>query len=133
MGELKRTFRPEFLNRLDATIVFHALNRDQIKQIVDLEIKKILKRLEDKRMQLVMTEAAREYLAEKGYDPHFGARPLRRVIQNEVEDVLSEGLLSGQFRPGDTVQVDARDGHIVMETIARQEIAEDAPQAEIVS
>jgi len=132
MGELKRTFRPEFLNRLDATIVFHALNRDQIKQIVDLEINKILKRLEDKRMQLVMTEAAREYLAEKGYDPHFGARPLRRVIQNEVEDALSEGLLSGQFRPGDTVQVDARDGKIVMETIARQEIAEDAPQAEIV-
>jgi len=133
MGELKRTFRPEFLNRLDATIVFHALNREQIKQIVDLEINKILKRLEEKHMQLVMTEAARDYLAEKGYDPHFGARPLRRVIQNEVEDVLSEGLLSGQFRPGDTVQVDARDGHIVMETIARQEIAEDAPQAEIVS
>ncbi|MGC8878341.1 MAG: ATP-dependent Clp protease ATP-binding subunit [Anaerolineae bacterium] len=133
MGELKRTFRPEFLNRLDATIVFHALNREQIKQIVDLEINKILKRLEDKRMQLVMTEAARDYLAEKGYDPHFGARPLRRVIQNEVEDVLSEGLLSGQFRPGDTVQVDARDGQIVMETIAHQEIAEDAPQAEVVS
>ncbi len=132
MGELKRTFRPEFLNRLDATIVFHALNREQIKQIVDLEIKKILKRLEDKRIQLVITEQAREHLAEKGYDPHFGARPLRRVIQNEVEDVLSEGLLSGQFRPGDTVQVDARDGQIVMETIARQEIAEDAPQPEVV-
>jgi ATP-dependent Clp protease ATP-binding subunit ClpC len=128
-GELKRTFRPEFLNRLDGTMVFHALNRDQIKQIVDLEINKILKRLADKHIQLEVTAAAADHLATAGYDPHFGARPLRRVIQSQIEDALSEGLLSGRFRPGDTVRVDARDSQIVMETIAHTEVPDAAAEA----
>jgi ATP-dependent Clp protease ATP-binding subunit ClpC len=132
MAELKRTFRPEFLNRLDGTMVFHALNRDQIKEIVDLEIGKILKRLQEKHMQLSVTEQAKEHLAEQGYDPHFGARPLRRVIQAKIEDVLSEGLLSSTFRPGDTVKVDVRDSQIVMETIAHTEVPEATPEPEVV-
>ena len=128
IGELKRTFRPEFLNRLDGTMVFHALNRSQIKQIVDLEIGKILKRLADKLIQLEVTEAAKDYLADEGYDPHLGARPLRRAIQSKVEGVLSEGLLSAKFQLGDTVKVDALDGQIIMEAIAHSEAPEEAPQ-----
>jgi ATP-dependent Clp protease ATP-binding subunit ClpC len=131
MGELKRTFRPEFLNRLDGTMVFHALNLDQIKQIVDLEIGKILKRLEDKHIQLEITDDAKRHLADAGYDPHFGARPLRRVIQSNVEDVLSEGLLSGKFCPGDTVKVDAGDSQIVMEVIAHHDVTETVPEPEV--
>jgi ATP-dependent Clp protease ATP-binding subunit ClpC len=133
MGELKRTFRPEFLNRLDGTMVFHALNREQIKLIVDLEIGKILKRLEDKRIDLVVMAEAKDHLAEEGYDAHFGARPLRRVIQSKVEDVLSEGLLSGRFQSGDTIEVSVRDDQITMEAIAHSEVpAEGASEPEAV-
>ena len=106
LDELRRLFRPEFLNRIDATIVFHALNREQIKQIVDLEMNKIRSRLVEFDLDLRLTDAARDYLADKGYDPQLGARPLRRVMQTEIEDALSEGLLAGRFRQGDVVIVD---------------------------
>ncbi len=106
LGELKRIFRPEFLNRIDATIVFHALNREQIKQIVDLEAGKVCHRLSEFGLDLRLTEAARDYLADKGYDPNLGARPLRRIMQTEIEDALSEGLLAGRFHQGDRVIVD---------------------------
>lgn len=106
LGELKRIFRPEFLNRIDATIVFHALNREQIKQIVDLEAGKVCSRLSEFGLDLHLTEAARDYLADKGYDPNLGARPLRRIMQTEIEDALSEGLLAGRFYQGDLVVVD---------------------------
>ena len=130
MGELKRTFRPEFLNRVDGTMVFHALSRDEIKQIVNLEMEKILTRLVDKQISLEVTEEAKDYLAEEGYDPKFGARPLRRVLRSRVEDALSEGLLRGDFQPGDTVKVDQREGDIEMEVIARAEAKEVAAQPE---
>ncbi len=130
MGELKRTFRPEFLNRVDGTMVFHALSRGEIKQIVNLEMEKILARLVDKQISLEVTEEAKDYLAEEGYDPKFGARPLRRVLRSRVEDALSEGLLSGDFQPGDTVKVDQREGAIEMEVIARAEAKEVAAQPE---
>ena len=130
MGELKRTFRPEFLNRVDGTMVFHALSRDEIKQIVDLEMEKILTRLADKQISLEVTEEAKDYLAEEGYDPKFGARPLRRVLRSRLEDALSEGLLRGDFQPGDTVKVDQREGDIEMEVIARAEAKEVAAQPE---
>jgi len=130
MGELKRTFRPEFLNRVDGTMVFHALSRDEIKQIVNLEMEKILARLVDKEITLEVTEEAKGYLAQEGYDPKFGARPLRRVLRSRVEDALSEGLLRGEFQPGDTVKVDERDGDIEMEVIARAEAKEVAAQPE---
>ena len=103
LGELKRIFRPEFLNRIDGVMVFHALSRDQIKEIVDLEIEKVCERLSGHELSLELTEEAREYLAQEGYDPNLGARPLRRVIQTEVEDTLSEGVLEGRFGEGDTV------------------------------
>jgi ATP-dependent Clp protease ATP-binding subunit ClpC len=113
LDALKRIFRPEFLNRLDGVMVFHALTKDQIKDIVDLEVNKVQVRLEDHGLSLRLTEAAREYLAEKGYDPNLGARPLRRVIQSEIEDALSEGVLAGQFDDDALIEVDMQDSELV--------------------
>ncbi|MDO8671318.1 MAG: ATP-dependent Clp protease ATP-binding subunit [Dehalococcoidia bacterium] len=109
LGELKNVFRPEFLNRIDGIVVFHSLSREHVRQIVDLMISMVEERLEEHRLKLEVTDAAKDLLCEKGYDESFGARPLRRVIQNMVEDQLSEGLLEGRFAPGETVVVD-RDG-----------------------
>ncbi len=106
LGQLKRLFRPEFLNRVDATIVFHPLSKTQIDQIVTLELNKVEKRLSEHNIVLDVTEEAKTYLSKKGYDPDYGARPLRRVIQNEVEDVLSDGLLSGQIHDNNRVRID---------------------------
>jgi len=115
--QLRRVFRPEFLNRVDASIVFRALTRDEIKQIVDLELKKVGDRLIEHAISLDLTESARDWLATQGYDPEFGARPLRRLIQNEVEDALSDGILSGKFKLASVVRVDARDGQLVLENV----------------
>ncbi len=106
MEALKRNFRPEFINRLDSVIVFRALNRKDIRQIVALEIDKVTERLEEQAIKLVPTEKALNYLSELGYDPEMGARPVRRVITQEVEERLSDELLAKRFRPGDTIQVD---------------------------
>ncbi|MBU0493706.1 MAG: ATP-dependent Clp protease ATP-binding subunit [Chloroflexi bacterium] len=106
MEELKRTFRPEFLNRVDAVVVFRALARADIVQIADFMLQDVNKRLREHNLTLQTTDAAREWLAEHGYDQHLGARPLRRVIQSQVEDLLSEKLLAGDIHPGDTVQAD---------------------------
>ena len=114
MDEVKRFFRPEFLNRLDATVVFHQLDKEQIHAIVDLMIKMVQKELEERNVTLEITDAAREYLGEKGFDPVLGARPLRRVIQNEVEDTLSDELLSGRLNDGDIAIVDVEDDKIVI-------------------
>ncbi len=127
MSELKRTFRPEFLNRVDGTMVFHALNREEIKQIVDLELDKVRERLVEQQVTLEVTEEAKGYLADEGYNPHFGARPLRRVIQSNIEDVLSESILAGTFQEGDTVLADYEDGEINLEVTDRAE-----PEAEVV-
>jgi ATP-dependent Clp protease ATP-binding subunit ClpC len=113
MSEVKRTFRPELLNRIDELIVFHALTREQVKDIVDLEIKRPTEQLRSRGMGLELTEAAKELLAEKGYDPALGARPLKRTIQRLVEDPLSEKVLFKEFRPGQTVMVDVKDGEII--------------------
>jgi ATP-dependent Clp protease ATP-binding subunit ClpC len=133
MSELKRTFRPEFLNRVDGTMVFHALTREEIKQIVDLELDKVRERLVEQRVTLEATDAAKGYLADEGYDPHFGARPLRRVIQNKVEDVLSEGILAGEFQSRDTVLVDYKDGRITLEVSDRPEPEEEIAEPEAVA
>jgi ATP-dependent Clp protease ATP-binding subunit ClpC len=106
MDELKRVFRPEFLNRIDAQIVFHSLAKDHIRSIVDILLTDVAKNLMLKGISMEATDAVRDWLGEKGYDPVFGARPLRRVIQNELEDRLSEALLEGRFGPGDTVLID---------------------------
>jgi ATP-dependent Clp protease ATP-binding subunit ClpC len=118
MGELKKTFRPEFLNRIDGTVVFHALNKEHILKIVDLMFAETKKHLDEKGLKLKITAAAKDYLASHGYDPALGARPLRRVIQDQVEDQLSEGLLKGDFQPGDTVKVDCVDDKITLNSAA---------------
>jgi len=106
MEELKRTFRPEFLNRVDDVIVFRALSRDDVLQIAGLMLRDVGERLRDYQLTLEVSDGARELLAERGYDPHLGARPLRRVIQKLVEDSLSEKLLAGEIQAGDTVHVE---------------------------
>jgi len=106
MDKLRRTFRPEFLNRVDATVVFRALTPAEIEEIVDLELRKVNDRLADRAMSLRATPAAKKYLAEKGYDPDYGARPLRRLITNMVEDQLSDVILAGEIKLGSTVEID---------------------------
>ena len=106
MEEVKRFFRPEFLNRLDSTIVFHQLDKPEILSIVDLMMDLVRKELEEKQIAIEITEAAKDYLGENGFDPVLGARPLRRLIQNEVEDRLSDELLAGRIEEGDVALVD---------------------------
>ncbi|MCS7056417.1 MAG: ATP-dependent Clp protease ATP-binding subunit [Thermoflexales bacterium] len=118
LGQLKRLFRPEFLNRVDATVVFRPLTREQIAQIVTLELNKVQKRLSEHNITLEVTDEAKAYLSQKGYDPDYGARPLRRVIQNEVEDVLSDGLLSGRFTDNSRIRIDLADGKLTFTPIA---------------
>ena len=114
MDELKRHFRPEFLNRVDEIVVFHSLSRAQIYEIVSMNLDYVQRRLDEYRIRLQATDKAKELLAQKGYDPQFGARPLRRTVQRLVEDPLSEGILGGRFKHGDTVQIDDEEGEIVL-------------------
>ncbi len=114
LNEVKRFFRPEFLNRIDANVVFHALSQSHIMSIVDLMMEQVRLELEEKKIGLETTDAAKVYLAEKGYDPNFGARPLRRLIQDTVEDKLSEDLLGGKLHAGDIAVVDVEDGETVI-------------------
>ena len=114
LDALKKTFRPEFLNRIDDRIVFHALTKEHIRKIVDLMLAQVSQQLVEKGVKLEVTDAAKDLLGEKGYDEVFGARPLRRVIQDMVEDKLSEDLLRGKFRPGDTAVVDVEGEGIVV-------------------
>ena len=107
---LKRVFRPEFINRLDSVIVFRALSRSDIQQIVTLELDKVAERLKDNNIALTASPAAVDQLAEEGYDPDMGARPLRRIIQQKIEDRLSDALLAGEFSEGDTVEVHINEG-----------------------
>ena len=109
-AELKNNFRPEFLNRIDATVVFRSLTVEEITQIVDLMLARVRDQLRAQQMQLEVTQAAKEHIIKLGYDVAYGARPLRRVIQNMVEDVLAEHLLLGKYEPGTTIVVDKRPG-----------------------
>ena len=109
MGEVKRTFRPEFLNRLDEIIVFHELTEEQLGSIVDLLVKDLQKRLAERKLGVELTEGVKSWLAKEGYDPLYGARPLRRAIERYVENPLSTKLLRGEFSPGDTIIVDLGD------------------------
>jgi len=118
LAEMKKTFRPEFLNRIDGVVVFHALTKEQIRQIVDLMLVSVTSQLAEKGIKLEVTEAAKDFLGKKGYDEVFGARPLRRVIQDMVEDKLSEDLLRGKFQSGDTVVVDLEGDEIVVRSAA---------------
>ncbi len=124
--QLHRMFRPEFLNRVDASIIFRSLTRDEIQQIVDLELNKVRERLLEHAITLELTDAGCEWLATNGYDPEYGARPLRRLIQNEIEDRLSDGILSGEFGLASLVRVDVDDdGALAMMSVEEDEIAEE--------
>ena len=114
MESLRRVFRPEFINRLDSMIVFRSLSRQHIEKIVELELAKVAERLVDHEIRLTATPAALGRLAELGYDPDMGARPLKRIIQQKVEDAVSDALLSGQFNDGDTIVVDLDKDEIVL-------------------
>jgi ATP-dependent Clp protease ATP-binding subunit ClpC len=114
MESLRRVFRPEFINRVDSVMVFHALTKDNIREIVNLELQKVAQRLEENAIVLTSSPEAVGKLAELGYDADMGARPLKRVIQQKVEDPLSDALLSGQFDDGDTILVDLQDDEIVL-------------------
>jgi ATP-dependent Clp protease ATP-binding subunit ClpC len=112
LDEMKRFFRPEFLNRIDATVIFQPLNKEEIRAIVDLELGRVRKSLASQEIAIEITDAAKDAIAAVGYDSNFGARPLGRTIQNQIEDPLSEMLLQGVFKLGDSVLVDAKDGKI---------------------
>jgi len=113
--EIKRFFRPEFLNRIDGTVVFHALSREEVYEIVDLEMKSVAAGLLEKGVSLEVTDKAKEWLGEKGYDPNMGARPLRRLIQDQVEDKLSDAILEGRFSPGDKAIIDIEDDEVAVQ------------------
>jgi len=109
MGLVRQSFKPEFLNRLDEIVIFDALTRDELGHIVELQVRELTTRLADRRIGLEVTPAAREWLAETGYDPAYGARPLRRLVQKEIGDRLATALLAGDVRDGSTVVVDVDD------------------------
>jgi ATP-dependent Clp protease ATP-binding subunit ClpB len=108
LDALREHFRPEFLNRIDEIIFFHALGREHMKQIIDIQIAGLTRRLEERKIHVSLTDAAKDRLVREGYDPSYGARPLKRSIQREVLDPLAMRVLEGDFREGDTIVVDAR-------------------------
>jgi len=117
LAALRQRFRPEFLNRVDEIVVFHGLTQEHLKEIVDIQIRNLEKLLADRNLQIELTDAAKNYLAEAGYDPAYGARPLKRVIQRQIQDPLALRLLQGEFRDGDRIRVDARDGRLTFERV----------------
>ncbi len=114
MAELRRSFRPEFLNRLDEIILFRPLTRENLNSIIDLMVESLRKRLKDRDLDLALTDAAKELIIERGYDPLYGARPLRRVLQSSVETLVARTILRGDISAGSTITVDARDGELVV-------------------
>jgi ATP-dependent Clp protease ATP-binding subunit ClpB len=114
MALMRAHFRPEFLNRIDEIILFHRLKREQMAAIVDIQIARIQKLLADRKLTLTLDDAARSWLANRGYDPTYGARPLKRVIQKQVQDPLAEQVLAGKVKDGDTVKLTVRNGALVI-------------------
>ena len=119
MAELDRTFRPEFLNRIDDVILFRSLTKNDLVKIVDIQVRRLEDLLAEKHMDVTLTDAAKQYLAEEGYDPVYGARPLKRAIQRELQDPLAMAVLEDRFGEGDVVRVDARDGHLAFKREAQ--------------
>jgi ATP-dependent Clp protease ATP-binding subunit ClpB len=119
---LREHFRPEFLNRVDEIIIFHALKREELRAIVDLSVETLRRMLAEREIGLRLTDAARDALANEGYDPHFGARPLKRTLQRRLQNPLAMKLLSGEVRPGQTVEVDAKNGEFTFGTAKREAV-----------
>ena len=126
-NELRDRFRPEFLNRVDEVVTFEPLTREQLADIVELQLARLRQRLAERRIELEVTDAAKELLAEEGWDPAYGARPLKRAIQRLVENPLALELLEGRFGEGDTVRVDAADGDLVFESVGVAETVRSEP------
>ncbi|MEA2086055.1 MAG: AAA family ATPase, partial [Chloroflexota bacterium] len=116
LAEVKKTFRPEFINRIDEIIVFHQLTEEQLRSIVDLMVNDLKARLAERKLEVELTPEAKSWLANTGYDPVYGARPLRRAIERYVENPLATRLLKGEFKPGDTVTIDLEDGSLTFTT-----------------
>jgi ATP-dependent Clp protease ATP-binding subunit ClpB len=114
---VEASFKPEFVNRLDDIVEFHALSREQISEIVELQVAQLVARVREREIEVELTEAAATLLGNLGYDPTYGARPLKRVIQKRLVDPLAMAILEGRFTPGDTVRVDALDGELVLERV----------------
>jgi ATP-dependent Clp protease ATP-binding subunit ClpC len=129
--EINKTFNPEFLNRIDETIVFHPLSLEHIKAIVDILFSDVISRLEDRGLKLVLTDEAKEFLAEKGFDDKYGARPLKRAIQRYLEDPLSEELLQGRFAPGDEVVIEVSNDRLKFNVHLPIAATEESVQGEV--
>ncbi len=114
---LRAHFRPEFLNRIDEIVFFQALTKQDIRKVIDIQLRGLLKRLEERKITLELSDAARTVLVDEGYDPVYGARPLKRTLQRRVLDPLAMGVLQGEFGEGDTVYVDAADGIITLHRV----------------
>jgi len=131
MDAVRGHFRPEFLNRLDEIVIFDRLTRDQMDGIVDIQMGRLVKRLASRKITLDLDQEARTWLADQGYDPVYGARPLKRVIQKALQDPLAEGLLSGEIKDGDTVPVTAGpDGLLIGDRVGTSE--RQPPEDEVV-
>jgi ATP-dependent Clp protease ATP-binding subunit ClpB len=113
-------FRPEFINRIDEIVVFHPITREQVKNIVDIQINRLRPRLAERHITLHLSEAAKELLASEGYDPQFGARPLKRVIQREVENRIARAILDGTIHEGSRVEIDVRNGKLVLTSVTEE-------------
>jgi ATP-dependent Clp protease ATP-binding subunit ClpB len=123
---LNQEFRPEFLNRVDEIIIFHTLGMEQLVQIVDIQLRRLQALLDDRNVELELTATARQQLAEEGFDPVYGARPLKRVIQRRIQDPLALKMLQGEFRDGDKITADFRDGEFVFERTERRRESEQS-------
>jgi ATP-dependent Clp protease ATP-binding subunit ClpB len=126
LEELRAHFRPEFLNRLDETVIFHQLGREQLRAIVDIQLRRFSQRLHERELSIELSDAAKDLLGNLGFDPTYGARPLKRVIQRQLENPLAEAILAGTYGPGDTVVVDTgADGKL---RIAKKQATAQAAQ-----
>jgi ATP-dependent Clp protease ATP-binding subunit ClpB len=121
MGELRQHFRPEFLNRVDEVVVFHPLSTDHLVKIVDIQLERLRRRLEERRITVTLTPEALRYLGERGYDPVYGARPLKRLIQQSVETPIARMLVKGELRDGDTAAIDVQNGNLVITPVVAAE------------
>jgi ATP-dependent Clp protease ATP-binding subunit ClpB len=116
MDLLSQNFRPEFLNRIDDTIIFHSLQKSQLRGIILIQVQRLIKRLEERKVGLLLSDAAVDFIADVGYDPLYGARPLKRAIQRELETTIAKGILRGDFKEGDTILVDVANERLSFKT-----------------
>lgn len=117
MDAMRSSFRPEFLNRIDEIIIFHGLQKSELRQIVKLQVARLEKRLSERKISLKISEAAIDFIAELGYDPVYGARPLKRTIQRELETQIAKSILRGQFNDGDTIFVDVENERLAFKRL----------------